>query len=155
MTYIGHFIILSACCHGQRMSKWWFQLLIEEFLRKIFQWSFIPVLSLCMLGGFVCCFIMLWAVTWYFQQCSILTSVDSDKPVQPTSKGSDQIARMRRLIWGFAGCTYHIVGNVMPWLKYCLRYIIRVSNNLDPMPGLICVLTARKCYQQMTLADKK
>ena len=55
-----------------------------------------------------------------FQQCGVLTSVDSDKPVQPflsletpngvqsvayhskniqpTSKGSDQTARMSRLI---------------------------------------------------------
>ena len=55
-----------------------------------------------------------------FQQCGILTSEDSDKPVQPTfklrtpndvqsvalhsknmqmtSKGSDQTARMRRLV---------------------------------------------------------
>ena len=27
-----------------------------------------------------------WAVTWDFQQCGILTSVDSDKPVQPPFK---------------------------------------------------------------------
>ena len=28
-----------------------------------------------------------------------------------------------RLIWGFAGYTYHIVGNLMPWLKLtlCIR----------------------------------
>ena len=60
------------------------------------------------------------AVTCAFQQLGILTSVDSDEPVQPpfklrspndvqsvashslntqaTSKGSDQTARMRRLI---------------------------------------------------------
>ena len=25
---------------------------------------------------------------------------------------------MRRLIWGFAGRTYHIVGNLMHWLNY-------------------------------------
>ena len=25
---------------------------------------------------------------------------------------------MCRLIWGFAGCTYHIVGNLMHWLIY-------------------------------------
>ena len=30
-----------------------------------------------------------------------------------TSKGSDQTARMRRLVWAFAGRTYHIVGNLM------------------------------------------
>ena len=66
-----------------------------------------------------------------FQQCGILTSVDSDEPVQPpfknrnsklcsvsslfkaTSKGSDQTAHMRRLIWGITGRTYHIVGNLM------------------------------------------
>ena len=27
---------------------------------------------------------------------------------------------MRRMIWGFAGGTYHIVGNLMHWLNYCL-----------------------------------
>ena len=43
----------------------------------------------------------IWAVTCDFQQRGILTSVDS----------SDQTAPMRRLIWGFAGRTYHIVGN--------------------------------------------
>ena len=59
-------------------------------------------------------------MTCDFQQCGILTSVDSDKPVKPplsletpndarsaaqhswniqaTSKGSDQTVRMRRLI---------------------------------------------------------
>ena len=37
--------------------------------------------------------------------------------IQATSKGTDQIARMRRLIWGFAGHTYHSVGNHMPRLK--------------------------------------
>ena len=59
-------------------------------------------------------------MTCDFQQCDILTSVDSDEPVRPpfkletpnsvqsvakqsciiqaTSKGSDQTARMRRLV---------------------------------------------------------
>ena len=32
------------------------------------------------------------------------------------SKGSDQTTCMRRLIWGFAWRTYHIVGNLMHWL---------------------------------------
>ena len=76
-----------------------------------------------------------------FQQCGILTSVDSDEPVQPffdfrnskwssvsiintpkniqeTSKGSDQTGFLRRLIWGFVDRTYHIVGNLMLRLKY-------------------------------------
>ena len=66
---------------------------------------------------------------WHFDK------VDSDEPVQPpfklqtpndvqtvaeqsynirvTSKGSDQSAHMRRLIRGFAGRAYHIVGNLM------------------------------------------
>ena len=34
------------------------------------------------------------------------------------SKGSDQTVCMRRLILGFAGCTYHIVGNIMWRLNY-------------------------------------
>ena len=32
------------------------------------------------------------------------------------SKGSDQTVPMRRLIGGFAGRTYHIVGNLTHWL---------------------------------------
>ena len=38
------------------------------------------------------------------------------KNIQATSKGSDQTAHMRRLVWAFAGRTYHIVGNLMSWL---------------------------------------
>ena len=38
--------------------------------------------------------------------------------IQATSKGSDQNARMRRLIWAFAGSTYHIVGNLMATLIF-------------------------------------
>ena len=34
--------------------------------------------------------------------------------MQMTSKGSDQTARMGRLIWGFAGRTYHIIVNLKP-----------------------------------------
>ena len=70
----------------------------------------------------------------------IFTCVDSDEPVQPrvnlrnskcylvsslqsstilaTSNGSDQPARMRRLVRAFGGRTYHIVGNLMSRLKY-------------------------------------
>ena len=70
-----------------------------------------------------------WAATCDFQQCGILTCVDSYEPVQPTfmlrnskwcstSKGSDQTVRMRRLVWAFAGRTYHIVGNFMPRLIF-------------------------------------
>ena len=89
-----------------------------------------------------------WTVTCNFQQCGILTSVDSDEPVQPpdklripkccsvgsstlikcmqaTSKGSDQTTRKRRLIWGFAGRTYHIVGNLMSRLNFLCRYFIQ------------------------------
>ena len=33
--------------------------------------------------------------------------------MQATSKGSDQTARMRRLVLAFVGRTYHIVGNLM------------------------------------------
>ena len=64
-----------------------------------------------------------------FQQCDILTCVDSGGPVQPpndvrsvayqsyniqaNSKGSDQTVRMRRLVLAIAGRTYHMVGNPM------------------------------------------
>ena len=35
-----------------------------------------------------------------------------------TSKGADQTAYLCRLILGFAGRTYHIVGNLTSWLIY-------------------------------------
>ena len=94
-----------------------------------------------------------WAVTCDFLQCGILTCVDSNEPVQPpfmlrnskwcstqniqaTSKGPDQNARLRRLIWGFAGRTYHIVGNLMSWLNlwwYYLHTLIvdRINNYIQ------------------------
>ena len=99
--------------------------------------------------------VTIWAVTCDFQQCWILTSVDLDKPVhhpfklrnskwslvssltviniQTTSKGSDQSARMRRLVWAFAGRTYTIVvGNLMSRLICQIGYIYMtaLSSNL-------------------------
>ena len=81
-----------------------------------------------------------WAAACDFQQCGILTYLDSDKPVQPpfkhrTSKCylvssltvieySHDLQRLwsdcrytHSLVWAFAGGTYHIVGNLMSLLK--------------------------------------
>ena len=66
-----------------------------------------------------------WAAQCDFQQCGIMTCVESEEPVQPpvmlrsskccsassltqaTSKVSDQTAHMRRLAWAFAGHKPH------------------------------------------------
>ena len=40
-----------------------------------------------------------------------------------TSKGSDQTAHMRRLIWGFAGRTYHSVGNLLSRLINMMKIV--------------------------------
>ena len=55
------------------------------------------------------------------QWCSVssLTIIE----YSTTIKGSNQTARMRRLIGGFAGRTYLIVGNLMHWLMMCLGSI--------------------------------
>ena len=37
---------------------------------------------------------------------------------------------MRRLIWGFAGRTYHIVGNLMHWLIYVYVYSLHHFRDL-------------------------
>ena len=65
--------------------------------------------------------------------------IDSDQPVQPPtpdavwsvensgdSKGTDQTAHMRRLVWAFAGHTYNIVGNLMSRLKCWLSKKISI-----------------------------
>ena len=45
--------------------------------------------------------------------------------IQATSKGSDQTARMRRLVRALAGCTYHNGGNLMLRLIIsCVRKIV-------------------------------
>ena len=49
--------------------------------------------------------------------------------IQATSKGCDQTARMCRLIWGFAGSTYHIVGNLMSRLNYMRQINISIILN--------------------------
>ena len=59
--------------------------------------------------------------------CSLILSLKTPNDVwsvaqdllnsQVTSKGSDQTAHMRRLILGFAGRTYQILGNPMLLLK--------------------------------------
>ena len=71
---------------------------------------------------------------WHFDKCRLrraciaILSLESLNAVQPlaehslniqaTCTGSDQTARMRRLILGFAGRTNHIVGNLMSRLKF-------------------------------------
>ena len=64
-----------------------------------------------------------WQVYTQTSLCSLLVSLETPNDVrsvalhsqnkQATSKGCDQAARLRRQIWAFAGCTYHIVGNLM------------------------------------------
>ena len=67
--------------------------------------------------------------------CSLLLSSVSSlivENIQATSKGSDQTARMHRLIGAFAGRTYHAVGNLMSWYMsvFCfLRLIFSSSEN--------------------------
>ena len=64
--------------------------------------------------------------------------VFSQQNIEATSKDSDQTVRMRRLIWGFAGRTYHIVGNLMSRLSHkfqlsptgtSLQWSLQVLNN--------------------------
>ena len=65
------------------------------------------------------------------------------------SKGSDQTARMSRLIWGFVGRTYHIVGNTMSRLYFVCRmfryYSFQIEDNKGAdqtvqMRRLVCTL---------------
>ena len=51
--------------------------------------------------------------------------LDMNYTTYTTRKGSDQTAHMRRLIWDFAGRTYHIVGNLMLRLKCSLQMTLQ------------------------------
>ena len=48
--------------------------------------------------------------------------------MQAARKGSDQTAHMRRLIWGFAGRTYHIFGNLMSRLNYSVLSVEAIDS---------------------------
>ena len=98
----------------------------------------------------------IWAVTCDLKQGGILTRVDSDEPMQPhlklrnskwcsvssltgieyssNCKGSDQTACMPRLIWGFAGRTYHINGNLMQ--RLICHVIFFIHSTFDNLPKL-------------------
>ena len=64
-------------------------------------------------------------LTWIAQTslCSFLLSLETPNDVRPvvkyslniqtTSKDYNQTARMCRLVWAFAGRSYHLVGNLM------------------------------------------
>ena len=54
--------------------------------------------------------------------------------IQVTGKGSDQTAHTRRLVWAFAGHTYHIFGNLMLWLCFD-------PDQADKKSGLIWIQT--------------
>ena len=68
-----------------------------------------------------------WQMCTQTSLCSLLLSLEfpnairslalQSKDIQATSKGSDQNTCMHRLVWAFAGRTYHMVGNLMPPLK--------------------------------------
>ena len=74
-----------------------------------------------------------WAAPYDFQQCGISTSVNSYESVQPPFKLRNSkccyshiifkpltkaLIRLRRLIWAFVGCIYHIVWNLLLKLKW-------------------------------------
>ena len=109
-----------------------------------------------------------------FQQCGIWTSVDSDEPklrsskwcsvnslrvieYQETSKGSDQTARIRRLVWAIAGRTYHIVGNLLSQLiiffysassisKYQEVLVLKLIQRHSIFFLTLCMLVIFSCF---------
>ena len=53
---------------------------------------------------------------------------------------------MRKLIWGFAGRTYHIVGNLMHWLPGCVAQSVTCLATdacLTADPGVASSILAR------------
>ena len=63
-----------------------------------------------------------------------LETLDGDRSVvwqswniQAASKCSGQSSRMRRLVWAFAGRTYHIARKLVSWLVWCIDYARSVS----------------------------
>ena len=80
-----------------------------------------------------------WATSWQNQQnglhvqsepsslCALWVAKDHTV-LHANSKASDQNGQIPRLIWVFAGRTYHFVGFVLMWLNYYIHmYVLNVS----------------------------
>ena len=73
-----------------------------------------------------------WQVFTQTSLCSLFFSLETPCTLifivfQATSKGSDQTAHMRRLVWAFADRTYHIVGNLMSRLIFMLHRLVKIN----------------------------
>ena len=76
-----------------------------------------------------------WHVYTWASLCGLPLRLETPSDVRPvawhslniraTRKGSDQTAHMRRLIWDFAGRTYHIDGYLMLQLKCSLQMTLQ------------------------------
>ena len=65
---------------------------------------------------------------------------------------------MRRLVWAFAGRTYHIVGNLMSWLKSCLWNSISdilVGNKQKPKRIYSCCYCVKVFDRPAKLTEHK
>ena len=79
-----------------------------------------------------------WQVETQTSLCSLLLNLETlndirsvawhSLNIQATSKDSDQTAHMRRLVWAFAGRTYHIVGNLMSRLIFSCHVYLTTAN---------------------------
>ena len=61
----------------------------------------------------------------------------------PHSEDYDQTGRMPRLIWVFAGHTYHLVGFVMLWLLYSYQKMLR------PVSVLLLYLSGGQLWSEI------
>ena len=76
-------------------------------------------------------------MTWDFQQFGILTSLETPNDsqsvayesynIQVTCLDSDQTVPLHKLVWGFVGRTYHIVGNLKSLAKILM--LMTMSND--------------------------
>ena len=156
--------ILCVLCYSLSIIWSFFR---SKSLREAAQARLSLHLSRCQIVGnhmsqLICFLMTIWAVTCDFQQCAFW-SVDLDEPVKPPFKFSNSkwcsvssltlieysrdyqgfwTVHMHRLIWGFVGRTYHIVGNLMLWLKFMLSWTVVVIE----MDHHHCWWFSRKLY---------
>ena len=85
---------------------------------------------------------MIFPTMWHFDMCRLRWG----------SAASDQTVRMRRLIWGFAGRTYHIVGNRMHWLIYITYLKVKIMNTEHDQKGIYNIYQGRATLNEDCLA---
>ena len=99
----------------------------------------------------------MWVINKLGSQCRLLLSLETpidvwSVAIQVTMKGSDQSAHVHRLVWAFAGLTYHIVEYPMSRLNFvdnCADNCIKWDTDSYKSEDFLYIYCILKCLYML------